>query len=61
MVRLRDTKSQHQTGAGEFVMVRSKRAVRLLLEARRLRLRAPVYRGRQEQHAIAMSPAAFHR
>ena len=57
MIRLQNTKSQHQTGAGEFVLVRSKQAVRLLLEARKLH-GAAAQRG---QPAIGMSQAAFQR
>ncbi|CAK0806547.1 unnamed protein product [Prorocentrum cordatum] len=57
MIRLRDTKSQHQTGAGEFVMVRSQTAVALLLKARELAGTA----SRCEEPAIGMPPAAFQR
>ena len=57
MIRLRDTKSQHQTGANEFVMVRSKRAVRLLLEARARAGSA----AQRAAPAIGMAPAAFQR
>ncbi|CAK0825619.1 unnamed protein product, partial [Prorocentrum cordatum] len=57
MTRLRDTKSQHQTGAGEFVMVRSQTAVALLLKARELAGTA----SRREEPAIGMPPAAFQR
>ena len=34
VLRLRDTKSQHQSGAREFVMVRSSLAFRLLVRAK---------------------------
>ncbi|CAK0893464.1 unnamed protein product, partial [Prorocentrum cordatum] len=57
MIRLRDTKSQHHTGAGEFVMVRSQTAVALLLKARELAGTA----SRCEEPAIGMPPAAFQR
>ncbi|CAK0888093.1 unnamed protein product [Prorocentrum cordatum] len=53
MTRLRDTKSQHQTGAGESVTVRSQTAVALLLKARELAGTA----SRCEQPAIGMPPA----
>ncbi|CAK0874843.1 unnamed protein product, partial [Prorocentrum cordatum] len=57
MIRLRDTKSQHQTGAGDFVMARSQTAAALLLKARELAGAA----SRREQPAIGIASAAFQR
>ena len=61
MIRLRDTKSQHQSGAGEFVMVRSRLAVQLLVAARRQHRRSSLGRKQSEERALGMSPAAFNR
>ena len=67
MIRLRDTKSQHQSGAGEFVMVRSRLAVTLLAAASKQRAseRGRTERGSDislsEERVLGMSPAAFYR
>ncbi|CAK0817682.1 unnamed protein product, partial [Prorocentrum cordatum] len=61
MIRLRDTKSQRQTGAGEFAMARARLAVQLLATARGQRRSSSQWREQCEERALGMSPAALHR